>query len=89
MLHEPLSISIRTLALCLNAQQVVQLRLVKLLFGGVDALEEFVDMVFEKVFASADLSLALAQGHTTDVMLSNLHKVVATNLARLSRRNAV
>ena len=70
--------------LALEAQKVVELRLVKLAWGGPAAQAEAQQMVSEKVSASIEAAGSLMLGGSPDAVIARYREHVAENTTRLT-----
>ncbi|WP_336492468.1 hypothetical protein [Methylobacterium nigriterrae] len=70
--------------LALEAQKVVELRLVKLAWGGAEGQAEAQQMVSEKVSAFIEASGTLMTGGSYDMVVTRYREHVAANTKRLS-----
>ncbi|WP_336487795.1 hypothetical protein [Methylobacterium nigriterrae] len=70
--------------LALEAQKVVELRLMKLAWGGADAEAEAQKMVSEKVSAFIEASGTLMTGGSCDMVVTRYREHVAANTKRLT-----
>jgi hypothetical protein len=69
--------------LALEAQKVVELRLVKLAWGGPAAHIEAQQMVSEKIAASIEAANSLMLGGSPDAVVTRYREHVAANTKRL------
>lgn len=69
----------------LEAQRVIELRLVKLAWGGHAAWIEANLMVSEKVVAALEAAHALALGGSAETVIGRLREHVAANTLRLTQ----
>ncbi|GJD59741.1 hypothetical protein [Methylobacterium dankookense] len=70
--------------LALEAQKVVELRLVKLAWGGVEGQLEAHRMVSEKIGAFIEALGTLMTGGSADVVIARYRERVAANTRRLT-----
>lgn len=70
--------------LALEAQKVVELRLVKLAWGGAEGRMEAHRMVSEKISAFVEASDTLMNGGSADVIIARYREYVAANTRRLT-----
>ena len=70
--------------LALEAQKVVELRLVKLAWGGAEGWAEAEQMVSEKVSALVEASGTLMTGGSCDTVIARYREHVAANTRRLT-----
>ena len=70
--------------LALEAQRVVELRLVKLAWGGLEAQAEAQLMVAEKVIAAVEATGTLLTGGSPETVIARYREHVAANTMRLS-----
>lgn len=69
--------------LALEAQRVIELRLVRIAWGGAEAQAEMVSMVGEKVCAAMEASATMLVGGSTDQVIARYRERVADNARRL------
>lgn len=69
--------------LAFEAQKVVELRLVKLAWGGAAARAEAEHMITEKIRASFEASGSLMLGGSVDAIVARYRELVAANTRRL------
>jgi hypothetical protein len=72
--------------LALEAQQVVGLRMAKLLMGGAAATKEATSMVTEKVAAAAVMGAKLAMGGSGRSVIRHYRRKVRANRRRLAKK---
>jgi hypothetical protein len=70
--------------LAFEAQRVVELRLVKMSWGGAAAQAEASRMVSEKIGASIEASGSLMMGGSLDAVVARYREHVAENTKRLT-----
>ncbi|OHV17561.1 hypothetical protein BK022_04785 [Methylorubrum extorquens] len=70
--------------LAFEAQRVVELRLVKLSWGGAAAQAEASQMVSEKISASIEATGSLMLGGSLDAVVARYREHVAENTKRLT-----
>jgi hypothetical protein len=70
--------------LALEAQKVVELRLVRIAWGGAEAQAEMVSMVGEKVVAAMEAANTLMTGGSHDDVITRYRDLVAANVRRLT-----
>jgi hypothetical protein len=70
--------------LAFEAQRVVELRLVKMSWGGAAAQAEVSRMVSEKIGASIEASGSLMMGGSLDAVVARYREHVAENTKRLT-----
>lgn len=70
--------------LALEAQRVVELRLMKLAWGGSEGCAEVQQMVGEKVSAFIEASGTLMTGGSCDAVVARYREHVAANTQRLT-----
>ncbi|KZB98979.1 hypothetical protein AU375_04782 [Methylobacterium radiotolerans] len=70
--------------LAFEAQRVIELRLVRIAWGGAEAQAEMVSMVGEKVVAAMEATNTLMAGGTHDQVVARYRELVADNTRRLS-----
>ncbi|AWN37119.1 hypothetical protein [Methylobacterium radiodurans] len=69
--------------LALEAQKVIELRLVRIAWGGPEAQVEMVSMVGEKVVAAMEAANTLMAGGTHGDVVARYRELVADNTRRL------
>ena len=70
--------------LAVEAQKVIELRLVRIAWGGAEAQAEMVSMVGEKVVAALDAANTLMAGGSPGEVVARYRELVADNTRRLS-----
>lgn len=70
--------------LALEAQKVIELRLVRLAWGGREGSAEMESMVTEKVYASFEAVSTMMQGGSPETVIERYREHVAANTKRLS-----
>jgi hypothetical protein len=70
--------------LAVEAQRVIELRLVRIAWGGAEAQAEMVSMVSEKVVAAMEAANTLMAGGTHGQVITRYRELVAANTRRLS-----
>ena len=70
--------------LAFEAQKVIELRLVRLAWGGSEAQAELSSMVSEKIDASIDAAGTMMSGGTPDTVIARYREHVAANTKRLT-----
>ena len=73
-----------SLMLAIEAQRVVELRLVRLAWGGSEGLAEAQSMVIEKVHAANEAMTTLLFGGSPEMVIARYREHVAANTKRLS-----
>lgn len=73
-----------SMMLAFEAQKVVELRLVRLAWGGREGHAELSSMIFEKVDAAVEALGTLMAGGSTEAVIARYREHVAANTARLS-----
>ncbi|MCE4223739.1 hypothetical protein HCU64_08260 [Methylobacterium sp. C25] len=68
----------------LEAQKVVELRLVRIAWGGVEGQAEIASMVTEKISASIEAFGMLATGESPAAVVARYREHVAANTERLT-----
>lgn len=68
----------------LEANRVINLRMMKIAKGGEDARNEAFLMVDEKVLAALEASASLFAGHGPEVVINRYREHVAANAKRLA-----
>jgi hypothetical protein len=74
-----------TMMLGLESGNVIALRMLKLTYGGHDALDEMQLMIGEKVNAAFESGTKLMAGASAATVVDRYRQHVAANAARLSR----
>jgi hypothetical protein len=69
----------------LESGHVIGLRMLKLTYGGTDALNEMHLMIREKVNAALESGANVMAGATAETIIDRYREHVAANAARLSR----
>ncbi|GLS48833.1 hypothetical protein GCM10007885_16800 [Methylobacterium gnaphalii] len=69
--------------LALEAQKVIELRLVRLAWGGREGRAEMQSMVIEKVHAAIEATNTLMCGGSPEMVVARYREHVATNTKRL------
>lgn len=69
--------------LAYEAQKVIELRLVRIAWGGAEAQAEMVSMVGEKVLAAMEAANTLMTGGTHGEVVARYRELVADNTRRL------
>jgi len=72
-----------SLMLAIEAQRVIELRLVRLAWGGSEGLAEAQSMVFEKVDAAGEALTTLMFGGSPETVIARYREHVAANTKRL------
>ncbi|MCJ2062303.1 hypothetical protein MKK63_06255 [Methylobacterium sp. J-088] len=72
-----------SLMLAIEAQRVVELRLVRLAWGGREGLAEAQSMVIEKVHAAGEAVTTLMFGGSPETVIARYREHVAANTKRL------
>lgn len=70
--------------LAIEAQKVIELRLVRIAWGGAEAQAEMISMVGEKVVAAMEAANTLLAGGSQDEVVARYRELVAANTRRLS-----
>ena len=70
--------------LALEAQKVIELRLVRIAWGGAEGRAEIASMVQEKVAASMEMTRTLLAGGSPEKVITRYREIVADNTRRLS-----
>ena len=70
--------------LAVEAQRVIELRLVRIAWGGAEAQAEMQSMVSEKLDAAAEAARTLMTGGSHEVVISRYREHVAANTKRLT-----
>jgi hypothetical protein len=73
-----------TFLLALEAQKVIELRLVRIAWGGAEAQAEMVSMVGEKIVAAMEAGTTLLTGGSADQVIARYRELVAANTQRLT-----
>ena len=72
-----------SLMLAIEAQRVIELRLVRLAWGGSEGLAEAQSMVVEKVHAAGEALTTLMFGGSPETVIARYREHVAANTKRL------
>ena len=72
-----------SLMLAFEAQRVIELRLVRLAWGGSEGLAEAQSMVIEKVHAAGEALTTLMFGGSPETVIARYREHVAANTKRL------
>ncbi|MHC2106457.1 hypothetical protein [Methylobacterium sp. CM6246] len=70
--------------LAIEAQRVIELRLVRLAWGGAEGLAEAQSMVVEKVHTVGEAMTTLMMGGSPETVIARYREHVAFNIKRLS-----
>ena len=70
--------------LAIEANDVIGLRMMKIISGGPDALAEIELMITEKINASAEAGTSLIFGQSPTAVVARVREHVANNHSRLS-----
>lgn len=70
--------------LAIEANEVIGLRMMKIISGGPDAMAEIQLMITEKINASAEAGTSLIFGHRPTVVFARVRERVVNNQRRLS-----
>ena len=70
--------------LAVEAQRVIELRLVRIAWGGVEAHAEMQSMVSEKIDAAIEAAGTLLTGGSPEVVIARYREHVADNTKRLT-----
>ncbi len=70
--------------LAVEAQRVIELRLVRIAWGGAEAQAEMVSMVGEKVVAAMEAANTLLAGGAHEQVVARYRELVAANTRRLT-----
>lgn len=73
-----------SMMLALEAQKVIELRLVRLAWGGREGRAELHSMVSEKMWAGVEAAGTMMLGGTPDQVIARYREHVAENTKRLS-----
>lgn len=73
-----------SLLLAIEAQRVIELRLVRLAWGGQEGWSEMNSMVFEKIAAATEATATLLTGGTHEDVVARYREHVAANTERLT-----
>lgn len=73
-----------SMMLAIEAQRVVELRLVRLAWGGSQGLAEAQSMVTEKMHAAGEAVTTLMMGGSPETVIARYREHVAFNTKRLS-----
>lgn len=72
-----------TFMLAIEAQRVIELRLVRLAWGGSEGLAEAQSMVIEKIHAAGEATMTLMLGGSPESVIARYREHVAFNTKRL------
>lgn len=75
---------IASLLLAFEAQRVIELRLVRLAWGGQEGWAEMNSMVFEKIAAATEATATLLTGGSHEDVVARYREHVAANTERLT-----
>ena len=70
--------------LAFEAQKVIELRLVRIAWGGVEAQAEIVSMIGEKVLAALEAANTVMSGGGHGEVVARYRELVAANARRLT-----
>lgn len=70
--------------LAFEAQRVIELRLVRIAWGGTEAQAEMISMVSEKVVAAMEAANTLVAGGSHNQVIARYRELVAANVQRLA-----
>ena len=70
--------------LAVEAQRVIEMRLVRIAWGGTEAQAEMISMVGEKVVAAMEAANTLMTGGSHDQVVARYRELVAANVRRLA-----
>lgn len=70
--------------LAFEAQRVIELRLVRIAWGGTEAQAEMISMVSEKVAAAMEAANTIMAGGSHDQVIARYRELVAANVQRLA-----
>ncbi len=73
-----------SMMLAIEAKRVIELRLVRLAWGGSEGLAEAQSMVIEKVHAAGEAMTTLMFGGSSETVIARYREHVAANTKRLS-----
>lgn len=73
-----------TMLLAFEAQKVIELRLVRLAWGGREGRDEMQSMVAEKIDAAIEATGTLMMGGSLETVIARYREHVAANTKRLS-----
>ncbi|TXM66298.1 hypothetical protein FV226_23780 [Methylobacterium sp. WL12] len=73
-----------SMMLAFESQKVIELRLVRLAWGGREGTAEMQSMVAEKIQASIEAAGTLMMGGSPEVVIARYREHVAANTKRLS-----
>jgi hypothetical protein len=82
--HQGGVVLIPFIRLAIEANEVIGLRMMKIISGGPDAIAEFQLMITEKIDASAEAGTSLMFGQSPTAVLARVREHVANNQRRLS-----
>ncbi len=70
--------------LAIEAQRVIELRLMRIAWGGAEARSEMISMVGEKVVAAMEAANTIMAGGSHDRIVARYRELVADNTRRLT-----
>lgn len=70
--------------LAFEAQRVIELRMMRLAWGGSEGMAEAQSMITEKIHAAAEAATTLMLGGSPDTVIARYREHIASNLTRLS-----
>ncbi|MHB2206636.1 hypothetical protein [Methylobacterium sp. CM6257] len=73
-----------TMMLAIESQRVIELRLVRIAWGGAEAQAEMQSMVSEKIGAAIEAAGTLVTGGSFEIVVSRYREHVAFNTKRLT-----
>jgi hypothetical protein len=73
-----------SMMLAIEAQRVIQLRLVRLAWGGSEGMAEAQSMMIEKVHAAGEAMTTLMLGGSPETVIARYREHVAFNTKRLT-----
>lgn len=73
-----------TMMLAYEAQKVIEMRLVRIAWGGQEGMDEVTSMVTEKVHAGIEAAGTLMMGGSPESVIERYRELVADNTRRLS-----
>ncbi|SFM92619.1 hypothetical protein [Methylobacterium pseudosasicola] len=73
-----------SILLAIESQRVIELRMVRLAWGGREGLAEAQSMVIEKVHAAGEAMTTLMMGGTPETVIARYREHVAFNTKRLT-----
>ncbi len=79
-----INLLLSSMMLAIEAQKVVELRMVRLAWGGPEGWAEAQSMVTEKVSAAGEAMVTLSAGGSPEMVVARYREHVAANTKRLA-----